>query len=266
MGLNPTTPESAAGQRIEARVSVPSPPGAIPVAAAMAEPPVEPPGMRPASQGFRLWGVVTPRANSWVSVLPMMIAPAARRRATAQASSPGTRSSRTRELAVVGTPATWITSLTETGTPWRAPRNRPARCSTSSRSASARASRVRTMVKAWSAGSRAATRSSAASTAARALSVRSRIARAVAATVGIVAGAARVSGRAPGPGPSACAASARSPLEKASAGRSSRSVGRCSVSHWTAPRNRSRVLIGGPSWRPWLTWRAGRRRPPARCR
>ena len=39
VGLKPTTPESAAGTRIEARVSVPREPGAMPVATAMAEPP-----------------------------------------------------------------------------------------------------------------------------------------------------------------------------------------------------------------------------------
>src|SRR5437870_1020160 len=100
VGLKPTTPQSAAGTRIEARVSVPRDPRHIPVTRAMADPPLDPPGSRPRSQGFRLCGVVTPRAYSWVVVLPITIAPAARSRATAAASTAGTQSRRVRELAV----------------------------------------------------------------------------------------------------------------------------------------------------------------------
>ncbi len=48
----------------------------MPVATAMAEPPLEPPGMRVGSWGLRLWGVVTPSANSWVVALPSTTAPA----------------------------------------------------------------------------------------------------------------------------------------------------------------------------------------------
>src|SRR6266568_8434944 len=75
LGLRPTTPQKAAGTRIDARVSVASEPSPMPVDTAMAEPPLEPPGIRARSWGLRLWGVVTPSANSWVETLAMMTAP-----------------------------------------------------------------------------------------------------------------------------------------------------------------------------------------------
>ena len=50
----PTTPQSAAGWRIEPPVSVPSESGAIEAATAAAEPPLEPPGTRSLSHGFRV--------------------------------------------------------------------------------------------------------------------------------------------------------------------------------------------------------------------
>ncbi len=49
----------------------------MPVATAIAEPPLEPPGMRVGSWGLRLCGLVTPSANSWVVTLARTIAPAA---------------------------------------------------------------------------------------------------------------------------------------------------------------------------------------------
>jgi hypothetical protein len=45
-------------------VSVRRDPKLIPVATVMADPPLEPPGMRAGSCGFRLCGLVTPSANS----------------------------------------------------------------------------------------------------------------------------------------------------------------------------------------------------------
>ena len=90
--MSPTTPHSAGGTLIEARVSVPSDARPMPVATAMADPPLEPPGMRVRSRGLRAWGVVTPSANSWVAALPTITAPAARRRATPAASAPGSTS------------------------------------------------------------------------------------------------------------------------------------------------------------------------------
>ena len=63
--------------RIEPPVSVPRPSSTSPAASAAPVPPLEPPGMRPVSQGLRVVGVTTPKANSWVWVLPMGTAPAA---------------------------------------------------------------------------------------------------------------------------------------------------------------------------------------------
>ena len=89
VALIPTTPERAAGTRMLARVSVPREARAMPVATEIADPPLEPPGMRVGSWGLRLCGVVTPRANSWVLALPTITAPARRSMATAGASSCG---------------------------------------------------------------------------------------------------------------------------------------------------------------------------------
>jgi len=53
VGFIPTTPQSAAGWRIEPPVSVPSEQGANPPATTAADPPEEPPGTRTGSQGLR---------------------------------------------------------------------------------------------------------------------------------------------------------------------------------------------------------------------
>ena len=52
VGLRPTTPQAAAGWRIEPPVSVPVAAGARPAATAAAEPPEDPPGVRPSFQGL----------------------------------------------------------------------------------------------------------------------------------------------------------------------------------------------------------------------
>lgn len=137
VGLNPTTPQRADGTRREARVSVPREANPTPVATAIAEPPLEPPEIAVGSKGFRHWGVVTPRANSWVATLARISAPAARRRATATPSV-GAGDSYARDPARVGIPVTWMMSFTVRGTPWRGPRSRPPAASASSRSASRR--------------------------------------------------------------------------------------------------------------------------------
>src|SRR5438093_10675022 len=82
----PATPQSAAGMRIDPPVSLPGDTKHIPVATAIALPPLEPPGMRVRSQGFFAspkngFGLVTPKAHSCRFVLPRMTAPAARSRA-----------------------------------------------------------------------------------------------------------------------------------------------------------------------------------------
>src|SRR5688572_30789093 len=54
VGFKPTTPQNAAGWRIEPPVSVPKPPAARPPATAAAGPPDEPPGTRDRSHGLRV--------------------------------------------------------------------------------------------------------------------------------------------------------------------------------------------------------------------
>ncbi len=52
VGLWPTTPQQAAGIRIEPAESVPSAASASPAASAAAEPPLEPPAIRPGKRGL----------------------------------------------------------------------------------------------------------------------------------------------------------------------------------------------------------------------
>ena len=51
-GLNPTTPQQAAGMRIEPPESVPSAASTSPAASAAAEPPLDPPAVLPGYAGF----------------------------------------------------------------------------------------------------------------------------------------------------------------------------------------------------------------------
>src|SRR5947209_18976284 len=106
----PTTPQNAAGCRIEPPVSEPRPASASPAATAAVEPPEEPPGTQLRFQGFRVvwnpeFSVEEPIANSSRFVLPTKTAPAARRRATTVASYGGTKLERIRDAHVVFTPA-----------------------------------------------------------------------------------------------------------------------------------------------------------------
>ncbi len=117
-GLKPTTPQQAAGMRLEPPPSVPSEIGPMPVATATAEPELDAPGVTFASIGFR----VRPNngdvaackwPNSGVVVLPTRIAPAAFARDTETASVAGTLVSSRREPMVVRTPAVLSRSLAE---------------------------------------------------------------------------------------------------------------------------------------------------------
>lgn len=58
-GLEPTTPQSAAGMRMKPTVSDPMPAGARPAAMALAVPPLKPPAMRSGASGLR-YGPKTP--------------------------------------------------------------------------------------------------------------------------------------------------------------------------------------------------------------
>ena len=140
--MKPTTPHSEPGWRIEPPVSEPSETGARPAATATAEPPLDPPGMRSSAHGLRVtpsaeFSVDEPIANSSQLVLPRTIAPAASRRSTAVAVKGGTKRSRIREAAVVGTSRVQMLSFTATGTP-NSGRSAAVACSASS--AAARAS------------------------------------------------------------------------------------------------------------------------------
>src|SRR5947209_13636701 len=92
VGFIPTSPQAAAGMRIDPPPSDPVANGTSPAATAAAEPPEDPPGVRLGSHGLR----VTPLASETVQgkiissgtfVTPMGIAPAARSRRTASASA-----------------------------------------------------------------------------------------------------------------------------------------------------------------------------------
>ena len=81
VGFMPATPQKAAGRVIDPPVCVPSAPRHMPQATAAADPLDEPPGVRSRFQGLRVTGGSI-QANGVETVLPRMIAPASRRRAT----------------------------------------------------------------------------------------------------------------------------------------------------------------------------------------
>src|SRR5260221_12607331 len=87
VGLNPTTPQKLAGRRIDPTTWVPSAAGTMPQATAAAEPLLDPPGVRSLSHGLRVpRGSVA--ANSVVTALPRITAPASRSAPTLAASRP----------------------------------------------------------------------------------------------------------------------------------------------------------------------------------
>src|SRR5947207_11849836 len=129
---------------MEPPVSEPRPTGTRPAATAAADPPLDPPGTRVRSWGLRVgpkaeFSVDEPMANSSRFVLPMTIAPAARRRVTTVASYGGRHPSRMRDAQVVGTPRVHMLSLSATGTPARGPGSPPVATPRSTGSAAARA-------------------------------------------------------------------------------------------------------------------------------
>ena len=75
VGLKPTTPQQAAGSRIDPALSVPSATSQRPAARAAPFPPLDPPGMRAGSRGFTTapkcgLSEVIPYANSCRFVFP----------------------------------------------------------------------------------------------------------------------------------------------------------------------------------------------------
>ncbi len=154
VGFRPTTPQAPAGERIDPSVSVPIDTGARPAATATAEPELEPDGLRPVPCGFAVWppSVLQPLlecverilAHSERFALPRITAPAARTRATANASG-GWAPSSAGEPAVVGIPCAAMLSLTRTGMPSSGRRPRPADWARSLARASASASGLTVM-------------------------------------------------------------------------------------------------------------------------
>ena len=141
-------PQSDAGIRIEPPVSEPSAPTQSLAATAAPEPPLEPPGTCAVFHGLRVapkcgFWVVTPKACSCRFVLPMMIAPAALRRATTVASALALRLETAFAPQVVSVPARWMMSLTAIGIPRSSPGFLPliafARCMLSSRNSEIKA-------------------------------------------------------------------------------------------------------------------------------
>ena len=116
--------------RIEPPVSVPIEAIDMPVFTAMPDPPLEPPGERVSSTGWRASpkpesSVVVPNANSCRLVRPTITAPARLSRAVTGASVAATTSRRTREPAVLGRPAWSKMSLSEIGIPCSGPTRSP---------------------------------------------------------------------------------------------------------------------------------------------
>src|SRR5690242_19461531 len=128
--MSPTTPQNAAGWRMEPPVSEPKAATAVPAATLAAEPPLDPPGTRLKSRGLRTgphaeFSFDDPIANSSQLSFPRIIAPACSRRDTAVASYGGMYSPSIFDPAVVRTPDVTITSFTATGTPPKAGRGFP---------------------------------------------------------------------------------------------------------------------------------------------
>jgi hypothetical protein len=124
VGFSPTTPQNAAGIRVEPPVSLPVASGMRRAARAPAEPALEPPVVTFRFQGFLASPKTSmlPAANSVVLSLPRQMAPASRKRATTVASSFATKPRIVRDPAAVGSPRTWKMSLCATGMPCSAPR------------------------------------------------------------------------------------------------------------------------------------------------
>ena len=178
VGLMPATPLSEAGQVIDPSVSVPIDKGARPAATAAPEPEDEPPGLRSNAHGLPVSPPIADQpdvertdrilAHSERLVVPRMIPPAARSRATSGASVVAGRLARLVAPAVEGRPATSMLSLTRMGTPCSGPRaSVVSHARASSRAVSEMASTLRRAV-GDSGASRVAIRSSSSSTSTRA--------------------------------------------------------------------------------------------------
>jgi hypothetical protein len=151
--LNPTTPQHAAGIRLDPPPSVPTPIGPSPAATAAAAPPDDPPQVRARFHGLAVRPNSGPSVkhlwpNSGVVVLPTRIAPARFSRATAGESAAGTLPASATEPKVVRTPSVLTRSLTANGTPCSGPSAAPRITAASASRAAARAASPHTVMKA----------------------------------------------------------------------------------------------------------------------
>jgi hypothetical protein len=126
LGFSPTTPQKLAGRRIEPPTWLPIATMAMPAATAAAEPEEEPPGVRAGSCGLVV-GPATMSANSVVTALPTMTAPARRRAWAAAASRPVDVPAKIGEPKPVGMSAVSMMSLSAIGMPSMGDSGVPAR-------------------------------------------------------------------------------------------------------------------------------------------
>src|SRR5688572_28719309 len=105
LGLKPTTPQNDAGRITDAIVCEPMVSDDNPAATAAAEPLLDPPGVCAGLCGLRV-GPGSKNANSVVTVLPSISAPASRSFFTQAASLPANNSGGSAEPAFVGKPST----------------------------------------------------------------------------------------------------------------------------------------------------------------
>src|SRR5262249_6424459 len=125
VGLRPTSPQQAAGTRIEPAASVAWAIATMPAATAAPAPPEDPPGEREGSQGLRAPGppggsLVRQRPNSGTVVRPNGSSPAPRKRAnrSLSATSAAVRAATARQPPVTLSPLAWLPrSLARNGTP-----------------------------------------------------------------------------------------------------------------------------------------------------
>src|SRR5205807_10082276 len=156
-GFTPEGAQSDPGVRTEPPPWAACPVGPRPRATAAAAPPLDAPGVRDGSHGFRVGpnrglSVTALCPNSEVLVLPTITAPATRSRPTTSASSDGTSSANSREPPVLTSPRVGSTSFTDTGTPQSGPIGSPFITAISASRAAARALSCATRQKAFRRG------------------------------------------------------------------------------------------------------------------
>ena len=183
VGRSAAVPLHCDGKRSEPPRSLPMPSGTMPVASATASPPLEPPGVRPASHGLRVGpasalSVCQRSAKSGMFPRASGIAPAARRCSTAGASTGAIACASAVTPHVVAVPATSMLSLTLNGTPCSVPVGSPAASRRSAAAAADSASSASTTCNALTSGLTASMRSRWAATTSRLDSARSRLASA----------------------------------------------------------------------------------------